>query len=108
MWPKNFTTQIFQKKKFTLDGTDTNKDSNPQSPILSSASMKTAPVSLLSSPTSAQYDTAPTSVVSETYETASAGDRTSSLSFDTATLTAGAGKSIILVLFNFFSMLLFY
>ena len=81
-----------------LDGTDTNKDSNPQSPILSSASMKTAPVSLLSSPTSAQYDTAPTSVVSETYETASAGDRTSSLSFDTATLTGGAGKSITLVL----------
>ena len=80
---------------YSLDGTDPLK-SGPQSPILSSAatspplSLKTDPISIISSPTSTQYETA-SSAVSGTYETAqdkTLSGRTSSLSFDTATLQA--------------------
>ena len=82
---------------YSLDGTDPSK-SGPQSPILSSPattspplSMKTDPISIISSPTSTQYETA-SSMVSGTYETAQdktlLSGRTSSLSFDTATLQA--------------------
>ena len=52
--------------------------------------MKTDPISIISSPTSTQYDTA-SSAASGTYETAqdkTLSGRTSSLSFDTATLQA--------------------
>ena len=78
---------------YSLDGTETKDDA---SKILSSSeshSMKTAPISI-GSPTSTQYETA--SSAASLYETASAGpysaasgaaaDRSSSLSFDTATL----------------------
>ena len=83
---------------YSLDGTESAKESSagggPQSPILSSSpSLKTAPLSI-SSPTSAPYETA-SSAVSGTYDTASVGElRTSSLSFDTATLQADSPNTL--------------
>ena len=74
---------------YSFDGTLTNQDDASKVLSSESHSMKTAAVSL--SPTSTQYETAESASSISVYETASAAsgaaaDRSSSLSFDTATL----------------------
>ena len=74
---------------YSFDGTEIKDDASKVLSNSESHSMKTAAISL--SPTSTQYETAESASSISVYETASAAsgvaaDRSSSLSFDTATL----------------------